>query len=387
MNWEKLESLVNWRVRIRPIAKRFDGDLPLPLEDDIWIVQRVAKKAVVELANIRTGHLAKLGNDHIHHFVSDPPAETDGFRHAILDLDVQLLLRGQRLEIEPIRREKQRDKRPQAQPGTQGPSVLTTWHSSTHASYLVELETTGQVWPVPVARNHCHLSYHICRSSFAELPQQNFLRLLQQAGEEVRKRVWTGWSMFYVFPDEDLRPRVSAEFIGGHDTDVYRCSHLGHHSDTTVPDYWKVTRNGLATICRPYREDRQITSSQQGNKVVAGRWFSKLLLVREITELVTHGSAMLAHFPDAHRIDFECTWMGLSERSIFDDLSNRFGRSSYGDGRTCQASAGASSLSSKWPAVVSQLANRILILFEDGVTPEWVASAAPRFKMDWLPQP
>jgi hypothetical protein len=28
-----------------------------------------------------------------------------------------------------------------------------------------------------------------------------------------------------------------------------------------------------------------------------------------------------------------------------------------------------------------------LILFEDGVTPEWVASAAPRFKMDWLPQP
>ena len=71
-------------MRLRPIPKRFRGGELLDSEDDVWIVQRVEKGKVVELSNIRTGHIARVGNDHIHHFVSDPESETDGLRHGFL---------------------------------------------------------------------------------------------------------------------------------------------------------------------------------------------------------------------------------------------------------------------------------------------------------------
>jgi hypothetical protein len=185
LNWDKLEGLLYWRVRIRPVAQRFDGDTQLVAEDDVWIVKRVQKKVVVELENVRTGHIAKLGNDYIHHFVSDPPSETDGAKHAILDLDVQIVLRGQALQIEPIRRSQlAKYDEPELKKNElgSGKSTLKAWHESTSADFLVQLQNAkGQKWPVPIERNHCHFSYRIGLPSKMELPQADFLKILQQA--------------------------------------------------------------------------------------------------------------------------------------------------------------------------------------------------------------
>ena len=72
--------------------------------DDIWIVQSVSDGGVVELSNIRTGHVAKLGSDHIHHYDSDPMSENDGLKHGFFVLSVQLHFIDGELNVEPILR-------------------------------------------------------------------------------------------------------------------------------------------------------------------------------------------------------------------------------------------------------------------------------------------
>ena len=102
MNWKKLSECVGWRMRLRPIPLRLDGLEALLKKDDIWIVLRVEKQKSVELSNIRTGHIARLGNDHIHHYTSDTMSETNGLNHGFLELNIQLIIRGLNLEFEPL---------------------------------------------------------------------------------------------------------------------------------------------------------------------------------------------------------------------------------------------------------------------------------------------
>jgi len=102
MNKDKLKKLLYHRVRIRPISTRNDGNNQLETIDDVWIIQSV--KETVKLSNIRTGHVAILGLDHIHHYVSDPKEEYDELKNGFLMLNIQVTLSGNKLEIEPIKK-------------------------------------------------------------------------------------------------------------------------------------------------------------------------------------------------------------------------------------------------------------------------------------------
>ena len=101
MNAKKLKGSVGHRVRLRPVARRFDGNRELPEEDDDWILSHVDDEKV-ELRNPRTGHVAVLGGDHIHSYTTDPGREWDGLRHGFLLLHVQVSLYADRIEINPI---------------------------------------------------------------------------------------------------------------------------------------------------------------------------------------------------------------------------------------------------------------------------------------------
>ena len=104
MNIDHLRKSVNHRVRIRPIAKRFDGPHELPKEDDIWVIERVSPEGVY-VHNTRTGHVTTLGLDHVLEYSSDPDRSVDGQKHGFLILKIQVYLReGNRLTIEPIGR-------------------------------------------------------------------------------------------------------------------------------------------------------------------------------------------------------------------------------------------------------------------------------------------
>jgi hypothetical protein len=101
MNKDQLKKVVGSQVRLRPVAKRFSGDQELDALDDDWGVDGVTDIAV-QLSNCSTGHVAVLGPDHIHSYLSDPARDIGGMRRGFLQLRVQVLLRGRELAIEPL---------------------------------------------------------------------------------------------------------------------------------------------------------------------------------------------------------------------------------------------------------------------------------------------
>ena len=87
-------------VRLRPIAKRFDGGpdgSELPSIDDDWRVGILTDEGL-PISNTRTDHGTTLGYEHIHHFTSDPQR---GAQYGFLTLTVQVHIGGCHLWIEP----------------------------------------------------------------------------------------------------------------------------------------------------------------------------------------------------------------------------------------------------------------------------------------------
>ncbi len=102
MNIDKLRKNLYARVRLRPSAISILPDDTAAVYDDVWTLTSVSSEGVVELVNPSTGHVAKLGTDHIHHFDTDPPSSRLGEKHGFLTLTVQVYLQGPRLWLEPV---------------------------------------------------------------------------------------------------------------------------------------------------------------------------------------------------------------------------------------------------------------------------------------------
>lgn len=100
MNKEYLKKIVGHQVRLRPIARRRSAE-ELPRIDDYWVVQSADDKRI-QLSNVRTGHVAILGTDHVHSYLSDPAQDAVDIRRGFVWLRVQLTLRNGDLEIEPL---------------------------------------------------------------------------------------------------------------------------------------------------------------------------------------------------------------------------------------------------------------------------------------------
>ena len=103
MNKDALKKNLYARVRLRPIAKRFDSRTELELIDDDWLIEGIEDLGV-RISNIRTSHVTTLGYDHTHHFMSDPDKSRQGLNFGFLILHVQLHIGGNRLWIEPTSR-------------------------------------------------------------------------------------------------------------------------------------------------------------------------------------------------------------------------------------------------------------------------------------------
>lgn len=86
MNKKMIQRCFNFRIRLRPIPRRYRSNLEQPEEDWIWHVEDVNNDGVVTLRNISTDHKVKLGSDHLRNFDSDHQSETDGFKHGFFTL-------------------------------------------------------------------------------------------------------------------------------------------------------------------------------------------------------------------------------------------------------------------------------------------------------------
>jgi hypothetical protein len=101
MKKDQVKNLLGYRVRLRPIAKRPGDAQDLPQVDDDWTIDEVGKDRVV-LSNIRTHHVATLGLDHVHNYLSDPARRSGEINYGFFQLRVQILLLPDSLKIEPL---------------------------------------------------------------------------------------------------------------------------------------------------------------------------------------------------------------------------------------------------------------------------------------------
>ena len=95
MNCDQLKKDVGRHLRRRPQAERWDGSVQLDSRDDYWSLDAVSRNGV-KLTNVATGHSLTLGSDHVREYRSPD----------FLILHSILIIRGRKIEIEPIIRPK-----------------------------------------------------------------------------------------------------------------------------------------------------------------------------------------------------------------------------------------------------------------------------------------
>ncbi len=262
-------------------------------------------------------------------------------------------------------------------------SRLVLWHKQGKERFRKSLEEAKKLdWPVSILQNHCQFCYLISKDDDDVIPEGSLLKVLDEVNNEVRDTVWTGWSMFYPFSREEIAPAYHPEHNDGTGINVLEANLMGDGEfDTSLPDFWRVTTDGRATISRPYREDRIRTVDALGR--AAGTWMSPETIVRETAELVTHARQFAKRFDTTATVAFRCSWIGLKNRELMD-----FDRAIYwSPGRIAKANQGTAEgewtnvqLAADWASVVAELACPILRLFGYiDCNPEMVERMAPRF--------
>src|SRR5690348_4637630 len=100
MNLEQLKKDVGYWVQLEPIAYRLDEHgFELPTENEDWIIQQVTD--TVRISNIRSGHFAVLGSDHIYKFTTNTQRHPATQKYGFLSLHVQLVIQGVNVTMRP----------------------------------------------------------------------------------------------------------------------------------------------------------------------------------------------------------------------------------------------------------------------------------------------
>lgn len=246
--------------------------------------------------------------------------------------------------------------------------ILERWHKTSHERFLTLFKKIGHRWPAELDKHHYQLSYAVVCLEPENIPIASLTDALRQMSAEIHDLVWTGWSMFYPFSRPEIKPYVVPD--PNEVAAILETSLLNETSlDTTLPDVWRVSEDGKATIIRGYREDRP------GRGIGApGTTFNPKLLIRELAELVRHARAFAERFSTAESVIFRCEWFGLDGRKIADGTYWSVERVARASGRVSVGQWSIGALRSEWPNVVSALGSPILALFDPKfrITPEWV---------------
>jgi hypothetical protein len=259
--------------------------------------------------------------------------------------------------------------------------ALKEWHQKSHERFLSLIPRDSKPG-VPATYRACHFqfSYAVTHDATEALPPSGLMSLVGALNHEVRDLVWTGWSMFYPFTRDAIRPYFLAEQLSQGDVSVLEANLMADPSPVAgFPDFWRVASNGMATLIRSYFEDepRATGPGTDGQPVpfLSPRYTACLL-----GELVRHAHALASRFETAAAVSFLCTWRGLSGRRIADmDWGVYWGNRGIcrQDERTVIKRWPLSALAEEWlPEVVAEILSTVTVLF-DGL------EIAPKTVAEW----
>lgn len=264
----------------------------------------------------------------------------------------QALLAG----LEPLLRSPDR---PVAEPD----APLRLWHGEGHKRFL-EL---ADVNPLSdrFKRAHYQFSYQVNTSDGQKLDMANLLNELRTMGQEVHDFVDPGWTMFWIFDDPKLAPRASGD-TALDDAEFLECFLFKPDViEMTLPDFWRVSPSGLATLIRLYCEDRR----KLGPGYEAGTWFWPYVMGREIAEIIRHARAFTERFNKPESVFFRLEWLGLQGREVRDPnnpfMAQRYaGRSPQTDSRVVTQTVPVADLSGRWADVTADVLSTVLRMFD-----------------------
>jgi hypothetical protein len=263
---------------------------------------------------------------------------------------------------------------------------LRSWHEAMRARFFTEIKPHPHAWPVPLQTNHFQLSYRIVeRGGPSQLDSTDLLEAIRAANEQVKNVVWTGWSMFYIFSRPEIAPRRVIDSGTGEEVEAIETSLLNETTfEATLPDFWRITADGRASLVRPYREDRSTQEFLAAKGLRPGSWLAPRELVRDVFELTCHAKELTKFFDHAISVEFRCSWFGLRDRRIgdFNPGVDWNLRTCHVEERTTYATPSIEELASDPESVAIELYSPVLRLF-DGLELDraWLTKEKARFRM------
>lgn len=262
--------------------------------------------------------------------------------------------------------------------------LCAKWHAGSHVRFETVLgESQDFDWPVDYGKNYYQMSYRILKDSTEQLEASQLIPVLEEANRKVRELVWTGWSMFYPFSPEDIRPYFYPDITDGTESDVLETNLINAEVlTTTLPDFWRFSCNGYASLIRAYREDRHILRDSKTN-LLPGTWISPYTLIREVSEFVRHALVISKMFDSSTSVEINISWVGLANRRIdeFDPGVDWKPRTSRADSRNVQGQWPISELVANWEEIVATLATPVCRLFNGlEVTENWVRKDSQKYR-------
>ena len=280
----------------------------------------------------------------------------------------QALLAG----LEPLLRSPSR-------PVTDPDAPLRLWHDAAHNRFL-EL---ADVDPLAdqLKRAHYQFSYQLNVAERQQLDAAGLLEELRRIGHEVQDLVDPGWTMFWIFDVPGLAPRSAGDTALG-DVEFLECSLIKSDIvEMTLPDFWRVAPTGLATLIRPYREDRR----NMGPDYSAGTWLWPFLMAREIAEVIRHARAFAERFEAPESVFFRLEWRGLHGRTLKDPdeaLVRWHGRLAQSDSRVVTRTVPVADLTARWADITADMLSAITRMFDANlsISPQKVLAWSKKFR-------
>ena len=245
---------------------------------------------------------------------------------------------------------------------------LEHWHKSGEERFRhILTESSGVNWPVSIMDHHYQFSYLISTENGEVVNTDSLNRVLQEVVSRIHHPSFS-WRMFdplNQYPDNVAK--FVPENTDGSGRDVIEVNLTTDPSfDTSLPDFWRVTPDGRASLIRAYREDRQYNAVSTGRG--AGTWLSPKLFTLEIAELLAHARLFAHHFNSARSVLFFFTWKGLAGRMLDDFRPDyyltRYNYRSRSNQRITQSKCTLSELTTDWKAIVIRLGRPVLRLFD-----------------------
>lgn len=264
-------------------------------------------------------------------------------------------------------------------PVTEPDAPLRLWHDAAHSRFL----QLADVDPLAdqLKRAHYQFTYQINVADGYQLDMARLLDELRRMGHEVQDLVDPGWTMFWIFDVQELAPRSAGDAALG-DAEFLECSLIKPHIvEMTLPDFWRVAPTGMATIIRPYREDRRNT----GPDHKPGTWLWPHVMAREIVEVIRHARAFAERFEAPESVSLRAEWLGLQGRTLKDPDNPLFrwqGRLAQSDSRVVTRTVPIADLTTRWADVTADMLSAVTRMFDAvlSISPQEVLVWSKRFR-------